>query len=703
MNATILLISDSAQQRGTLSGLFMERGLDSFELEYSPNLSNATERLSRGGIEAIVLDLTHSVGQEFEPLTILAQAVPGVPIIILGEAHTEDLFIHAVERGAQDYLLLNRLDAYTLARAINGAIGRKAVEDALFVEKERAEVTLNSIGDAVLSTNILGEVTFLNAVAEKMTGWLCKDAIGRPASEVLHVIDRHTRERVPNPLEFAIHGNQTVGLSANSVLIRRDGIEFTVEDSAAPIHDRGGRVTGAVTVFHDVSESRAMTQKMSHLAQHDFLTDLPNRLLLNDRIAHSIGIAQRHGRKLAVLFVDLDHFKNINDSLGHSIGDRLLQAVSQRLVLAVRASDTVSRQGGDEFVLLLPEIEHPEDAASIAESMRASVMLPYSIAGYDLHVSSSTGISVYPEDGHDSETLLKNADTAMYAAKSCGRNNYQFFRQDMNARAVERQAIEGSLRRALERHEFVLNYQPKVNLETGLITGAEALVRWHHPDRGLVFPKSFIPIAEDSGLIVPIGKWILREACRQASAWDRAGLVFDQVGVNISAAEFRSKGFLGLVCEILEETGLDPRHLELELTESSLIRDVESTLSVLQSLSAMGVRLAVDDFGTGYSSLSYLNHFPIDTLKIDQSFVRDVTDNESNATIVSTVIAMGRNLHQRIVAEGVETGRQLEFLRSEHCGEGQGYLFSQPVPASAFTKLLQNGLAREGTASEVLA
>ncbi|MGA2550822.1 MAG: bifunctional diguanylate cyclase/phosphodiesterase, partial [Burkholderiaceae bacterium] len=352
----------------------------------------------------------------------------------------------------------------------------------------------------------------------------------------------------------------------------------------------------------------------------------------------------------------------------------------------------------DEFVLFLPEIECPEDAATIAEGTRSSVTMPYSILGHDLHIGISTGISVFPEDGGDFETLLKNADTAMYAAKSQGRNNHQFFRKDMNARAVERQAIEGNLHRALERHEFVLNYQPKVNLESHVITGAEALVRWDHPDRGLVFPKGFIPIAEESGLIISVGQWILRQACHQARAWNDAGLPFSQIAVNISATEIRNRGFLQRVRDILDETGLDPSYLELELTESALIRDVDTTLAVLQSISAMGVRLAVDDFGTGYSSLSYLNRLPIDTLKIDQSFVHDVTENESNATIVSTIIAMGKNLHQRIVAEGVETGEQLEILLSEGCGEGQGFLFSPPVSAGAFTRLLENGLPMTSTA-----
>jgi diguanylate cyclase (GGDEF)-like protein/PAS domain S-box-containing protein len=697
INPSVLLIGSSSALSKVIQEALAETGRDMFDLECATRLSEGIERLESNGIEAVLLDLNLPDSQGIETLEKLFRAAPHIPIMVLADEHSADLSKQALQRGAQDYLLKNHLDSYTLARALNGAIGRKAAEDALFVEKERAQVTLNSIGDAVLSTDIDGNVTYLNLVAERMTGWSREEAIGRPLAEVYCVVDGQTHQAVPNPMELAVRQNQTVGLSANSVLVRRDGVESAIEDSAAPIHDRRGEVTGAVTVFHDVSESRSMTLKMSHLAQHDFLTDLPNRMLLNDRLSHAIALARRHGRRLAVLFLDLDHVKHINDSLGHPIGDQLLKAVGLRLCACVRGSDTVSRQGGDEFVVLLSEIEHAEDAAFTAEKMRTTVMTPYSIEKHDLHISASIGISIYPDDGGDAETLIKSADTAMYHAKDCGRNNYQFFRHDMNVRAVERQSVEGSLRRALERHEFVLNYQPKVNLATGTITGAEALIRWQHPERGLIFPAQFIAIAEESGLIVPIGQWVLHEACVQARAWIDSGFQFDQIAVNISAVEFRSKGFFERVCAILRETALEPRYLELELTETVLMGSADSTAAVLQALSSMGVRLAVDDFGTGYSSLSYLKRFPIDTLKIDQSFVHDVTTDASDATIVSTVIAMGKSLKQRVVAEGVETSEQLAFLQSRRCGEGQGYYFSHPVLADEFATLLATGVATLAT------
>jgi diguanylate cyclase (GGDEF)-like protein len=395
-------------------------------------------------------------------------------------------------------------------------------------------------------------------------------------------------------------------------------------------------------VFRDVSAARTMAQQIAHSAEHDFLTGLPNRMLLNDRLTQAITMAPRHSKKVAVLFLDLDGFKHINDSLGHPTGDKLLQSIAKRLVDCVRGSDTVSRQGGDEFVVLLSEVERSEDTAITARRMLQSVAEAHSIDQHDLHVTTSIGVSVYPDDGIDAETLIKNADTAMYQAKENGRQSYQFFKPAMNVRAVERQAIEESLRRALEREEFAVHYQPIVNLKTGEITGAEALLRWTHPVRGSVPPAKFIPIAEDCGLILPIGKWVLREACRQTRAWVDAGLPLTTIAVNISAMEFRSENFLPDVFAILNETGLDPRALELELTESVLMKHAESTEAILNTLRARGVQLAVDDFGTGYSSLSYLRKFPINALKIDQSFVRQITTTPDETTIVTAASAWAK-------------------------------------------------------------
>jgi diguanylate cyclase (GGDEF)-like protein len=442
----------------------------------------------------------------------------------------------------------------------------------------------------------------------------------------------------------------------------------------------------------------SMSRQMAHSAEHDFLTGLPNRMLLNDRVGQAIALAKRHMKKVAVLFLDLDGFKHINDSLGHPTGDKLLQSVAKRLVDCIRGSDSVSRQGGDEFVVLLLDLEQAEDAAVTARRMLEAVAQPHSIDHHDLHVTASIGVSIYPDDGLDADTLIKNADTAMYQAKENGRRSFQFFKPAMNVRAVERQFIEEGLQRALERREFVLHYQPKVNLTTGAITGAEALLRWTHPTRGPVSPVDFIPVAEDCGLILPIGAWVVREACAQARAWMDAGLPVTSMAVNVSAMEFRNKNFLNGLFAILAETGLDPRSLELELTESVLMKHAASAATILQTLRKRGIQAAVDDFGTGYSSLSYLQKFPVDAVKIDQSFVRQISTTGDDTTIVKAVIGMARNLKLRVIAEGVETLEELAFLRAYRCDEAQGYYFSRPVPPQQFAMLLRNGIPESSVA-----
>ncbi len=572
---------------------------------------------------------------------------------------------------------------------------RQAMEDELFAEKERAQVTLNSIGDAVVCTDLMGNISFINPVAERLTGWSREEAAGRPMADVLRILDDATGESIPNPMELAVAQNQTLNLPSSCHLIRRDGTETPIEDSVSPIHDRRGQVTGAVIVFRDVTLAKALTRQMTHSAQHDFLTGLPNRMLLNDRVSQAIAASSRHHGIVAVLFLDLDGFKHINDSLGHPIGDKLLQSVAARLTETLRGSDTVSRQGGDEFVVLLSDIQHAEDAAFTAKRLLQAVAAPHSIDDHDLHVTTSIGISVHPDDGMDGETLIKNADTAMYHAKEHGRQSYEFFKPAMNVRAVMRQSIEENLRRALERQEFAVHYQPKVDLRTGAITGAEALIRWAHPTRGMVAPAEFIPVAEDCGLILPIGNWVLREACRQARAWLDAGLPLNTMAVNISAMEFRDKHFYEGVLTILDQAGLHPRHLQLELTEGVMMKNAESSESILNNLRARGVQVAIDDFGTGYSSLSYLTKFPIDALKIDQSFVHQITTALGDATVVTAIIGMGRSLKMRVVAEGVETHEQAAFLRAHHCDEAQGFYFSRPLVAEQFARLLETGVVKE--------
>src|ERR1700678_4512138 len=411
-------------------------------------------------IGAVLLDLFLPDSAGMETFDRLFQAAPQIPILILTAVQDEDTAKLAVQRGAQEYLLSDRLDAYLLPKAVRSMMERVANMEALFEEKERAQVTLDSIGDAVISTDIPGNGTYLNFVAESLTGWSKQEAAGHAFNDVFHIVNSVTRDPARNPIAFAIQSNETVGLTPNCVLIRRDGGESPIEDSAAPIHDRYGQVTGAVIVFHDVSAARAMTLSMSYLAQHDSLTDLPNRVLLNDRLTEALSLAHRYKRQLAVLFLDVDRFKHINDSLGHMIGDRLLQSIAQRLLSCVRASDTVSRQGGDEFVVLLPEVAHAQDAAVCADKILEVLRSAHRIDEHDVHVTASIGIVTYPDDGTDCETLMKHADFAMYHAKENGRDNRQFFKRDMNIRALERQSLENGLRHALQGGGFPLLTSP---------------------------------------------------------------------------------------------------------------------------------------------------------------------------------------------------------------------------------------------------
>ena len=689
MSTLVLLITRDRNLTNRLTKSLSDFAGGALTIESVDRVSEATQRIKKNdGVDAVIMDWDLPGTRGFESLLVLLGAAPQLPIIILGDDPNLLQQMNLVEHGAQDYLLKRRLDADTLIGMVHSAIARKSREGILFCDKERAQVTLNSIGDAVLSTDGDWRITFLNPVAERLIGWTYAEASGRQLTDVFLVINATTRERIVPCLEFEVGKGRTVILPPNCVLVRRDGHESPIEDSAAPIHDRNGRVAGLVVVFRDVSEAQAMAQRMTHLAEHDILTSLPNRGLLGDRLAQGIALAQRHGRQLAVLFIDLDHFKHINDSLGHLIGDQLLRAVALRITPCVRSSDTVSRQGGDEFIVLLSEISHAEDAALIADKIRLAVLEPYTIASHLLHLTVSIGVSVYPEDGADPESLIQRADTAMYHAKENGRNRSQFFKDEMTFRAAERQLIREDLRHALDRGEFALEYQPKVNLASGAITGVEALIRWRHPSRGVLPPLEFIQIAEDCGLIVQIGQWVLRAACLQAQTWRATGIRFGTMAVNISAVEFRNDRFFEDVCGILEYTGLEPRYLELELTETAVMRNFDATSDVLQSLSAMGIRIAVDDFGTGYSNLSYLKRFPINTLKLDKSFVHDIPANADMATIVRSVIHMGQSLHLQVVAEGVENAEQLKFLQAYNCAEGQGYYFSEPLHPSECQALI---------------
>ena len=472
-------------------------------------------------------------------------------------------------------------------------------------------------------------------------------------------------------------------------LYRRDRTKKWVLANIRGVRDRSGAVTIIEGTIQDITDRKHAEEQVQFLAFYDALTGLPNRTLLKDRLANALAAARRRGEKVSLLFLDLDRFKIINDSLGHSCGDQLLQEVALRLKRSSREHDTVARLGGDEFVLVMAGIKDVPDAAIAAERIMDSMRTEFVIQGHNLNVSCSIGISIYPDHGTDSETLVKNADAAMYCAKEIGRNIFRLFSEHMNEQVVERLTIERNLRTALEKNELFLVYQPQTDLATGNIIGVEALLRWQHPEMGLVSPDRFIRVAENTGLILPIGEWVLKAACATARRWQDEGLTAVPVAVNVSAVQFRQEGFRGLVKRILGEARLAPQYLELELTESLLLSNAELTFPVLQDLKAMGVKLAIDDFGTGYSSLSYLRQFPVHRLKIDRSFIKAVAVNSDDAAITSAIISMGKNLNLKVIAEGVEDEAQLSFLRNHHCDEIQGYYFSPPLSSDEIEKKLQ--------------
>jgi len=471
---------------------------------------------------------------------------------------------------------------------------------------------------------------------------------------------------------------------------RKEGVIYPEWLTITSMKNEAGETTNYIGIFSDISERKLAEERIQYLAHYDALTDLPNRVLLRDRLKQAIIKAQRSNETVAVIFLDLDRFKQINDTLGHAVGDALLQTVAGRLQQCVREQDTVSRQGGDEFLVMLPAAT-AEGAALVAQKVLSALAEPCLIEGHDLRITPSLGISLYPNDATDIETLIKLADVAMYHAKDIGRNNYQFYTASLNASAYERMALENGLRLALERDELMLHYQPQIDLATGRVVGCEALIRWQHPEHGMVSPSRFIPVAEECGLIVPIGEWVIREACRQLRIWQDAGYGPLLMAVNMSALQFRKAGLDGMVMQVLSDAGVMAQAVELELTESILMHGVDATLATLQKFSALGLQLSIDDFGTGYSSLSYLKRFPIHKLKIDQSFVRDIATDINDAAIVRTIIVMAHSLNLRVIAEGVETADQLAFLREAGCDEMQGYFFSRPLPAAEFGALLSTG------------
>ncbi|HZW21451.1 EAL domain-containing protein [Noviherbaspirillum sp.] len=627
---------------------------------------------SRRQLELVLDDAVRSMTRFDLELELLTEKGNHKWIRMVGDPVTEDQAVTKLRGALQDIT------------------DRKRDEIALFEQKERAEVTLHSIGDAVITTDEAGNIDYLNPIAEALTGWPEDEAVGKTLMDVLNIVDESKRLPLPNPVVPVLSEGKATHLPLDCMLLRRGGTILAIEDSAAPIRGRDGGIIGAVLVFRDVTASREITAQVAYQATHDLLTGLPNRILAWDRLDHAISIAQRDAGRVGVLHLNLDRFKYVNDSLGHAAGDEILKEVARRLKSVTRAMDTSCRHGGDDFMVIMPGTKRKVYFDMIAQKVMETVSAPFFVGEREVRLTFSIGVSIYPHDGSDSETLFRNAGAAMRHAKSEGRNNLRFYSPEMINKASERLSLEVQLRHAITNQEFEVYYQPKVGAAHGKIVGAEALIRWNHPQAGMLGPGHFIDVAEDSGLIVPIGQWIYEAVCRQNQQWLQRGLACVPISVNLSAIQLRHKALVDTLRAVLEETGLPPELLELELTESLIMHGTEAVIGMLHKLKDLGLTLSIDDFGTGYSSLSYLKRFPVDRLKIDQAFVRDVVKNESDAAIVRAIISMAHSLKLAVIAEGVETAEQYAFLKNNDCDEIQGYYFSGPIPAMSFERMLNS-------------
>jgi diguanylate cyclase (GGDEF)-like protein/PAS domain S-box-containing protein len=591
-----------------------------------------------------------------------------------GRLYWEELCISPIfdEQGGITHYLSEQVDI---------SARKQAEEQIRLFEKVFANAN-----EAIVISDADNRILATNPAFTEIFGFTAEEAIGKnPRMLASGLTDESAYQR----MWASINAD---GKWQGEVLDRRKNGEIFAEWlSISALRDNAGKLTHYIALMSDISERKAVEERMTYLAQHDVLTGLPNRMLFQDRLHQAVTYAERQHTNVALLFLDLDRFKNVNDTLGHHYGDLLLQEVTRRIRLCVRNSDTVSRQGGDEYVIMLPNLDDLGDIIQVVKKLIETIAQPYQLEEHSVHMTTSVGVSVYPQDGTDSETLIKNADTAMYQAKDAGRNCYRFFTQAMNSSIARRVGLENKLRKALKGNELLLHYQPLVDLRSGQIVAAEALVRWQHPEDGLIPPVEFIRIAEETGMIVPLGDWVLGEACRQNQEWRKLGLREITMAVNLSPLQLHDRNLVKTVSKALSHSGMPAGALELEITESAMMKNPDQAIAALNKLSGLGIRFSIDDFGTGYSSLSYLKKFPVDMLKIDQSFVRDLTVDSDDAAIVSAVISMAKSLGLHVIAEGVETAEQLLFLEGLDCEMMQGYYFSRPLPAGEFRALLESG------------
>lgn len=696
----ILLIEDHKADAVLLRELLTENTRQSFHLVHAERLEDGLALADREHFDVALLDLSLPDAFGHDTFGRLHQQAPNLPIIVLTGLDDEDLALKLAQAGAQDYLVKSDLNSGILHRSIHYAIERKRVEEKLRLAATVFESTLEGILITDAKTNIIS----VNPALCSITGYRAEEIIGS-TPDILKS-ERHSHAFFRQLWDILNKTGQWRGEIWNR---RKNGEVFptwvnisAVPNSSTSAHRyaapcasmQSNNTSHYVAVFTEITELKLSEERLNYLAHHDPLTGLPNRLLFHDRLEQAVLQAQRNKYMIAVMFLDLDRFKIINDTLGHLIGDELLVAVAERLRRCAREIDTIARLGGDEFAVIITQIVQEEDVGLVAQKIIQTLSSVYSVGGYEVFITASIGINLYPGIDNDRGKLLENADVAMYHAKQFGRNNYKFYSTDMNAVAFERLMLETNLRRALERQEFRLYYQPQIDMQSGSVNGVEALIRWQHPDLGLVSPLEFIPLLEETGLILAVGEWVIRTACGQTREWLDAGFPPLTMAVNLSARQFRQANLIEMIEQILHEFNIPPALLELELTESVVMDNIEETVETLQKLKLLGLKIAIDDFGTGVSSLGYLKHFPVDTLKISHDFVLNLPTDSADASIASAVISLARNMQLSSVAEGVENQGQMDFLRSQDCERIQGFLFSRPIPPDQMTALLTNWQAK---------
>lgn len=682
----VLIVEDS--EPDTLL-LVEELRRGGFEPAYERVQTAATLRaaLERQEWEVILTDNAMPQFDAAGALEVLRQSGRDIPLLLVSGTIEAEHAVALLKAGAHDYV--NKRDLSRLVPALEREL-RQAESNR---QRRRAEEELRLLGTAVSTaanaifiTNQHGEILWTNAAFQRLSGYTTEELLGR--------CPRILRSGVHPPSFYEQMWRTMLAgevWSGEVVERRKDGALYTVQQTVTPLHDKEGRLSHFVAIHEDITRRKEAEARVEYLAYHDALTGLPNRTLFEDRLKQAILQARRNARLLALLFVDLDQFKIINDTLGHAAGDQFLQEVAQRLHSLVRATDSVARLGGDEFVIIQTDLANVDGAARLASKILHSLAGPYVVHGQELHATASIGITVYPPDDPQGSRLLENADLAMYRAKSEGRNRYAFFTPSLHAEVQLRRELEEGLEQALARQQLLLHYQPQVDLNTGALVGMEALVRWQHPTRGLLLPASFLQAAETSGLIVPLSNYVVKEACAQGQAWQREFGRKSRLAINISATHLPSEALLGTITQALSTTGLDAGSLELEVTETALLRDEQAAGRTIRELARHGVRFSIDDFGTGYSSLKYLKQLAVQELKIDQSFVHNLPHDPDDAVIVRAMIALGHQLGLRVIAEGIETADQLAFLRAHQCDEGQGYYFAPPMTVEAMSELLKRG------------